>query len=555
MASHARPRPPWGVLGVICPALFMMVLDTSIVHMAIPVMMKDLATGLDQVLWIVNAYVLSYAILMITAGRLGDRFGPKRVYLAGLLLFTLASALCGLSDGAVELIALRALQGVGAALLTPQTGALVTALFPPQRRGAAFGVLTSVIGVSIVAGPLLGGLLVSRAGWQWIFFVNVPVGIVALVSAAVFVPEPGPRGNRGWDPTGLALVTGGLTALTFGLLEGGRYGSGAIAGPVTVPWVLGTGIVLLVLFAVQQWRRGTATGRPAPGPHRQALLPRSLFAHRDFGLANAIGAGVHFAVIGSVLPITLFLQQVLGCSALRAGLVTAPTPLAAAAVAQVAGRLADRVGGKSLLLAGLLTYAVGLALIALSARPGMNPWHLLPAMLVADIGIGCVLASVTKIGMDAVDGALAGPASGVLNTTRQVGGVLGSAAGGALLQSRTAVAVHQQALDTAGLLPEAVRRPFVAGVDRGVTRGLTAGAGTDVPVPGSLDPHSAELFHSLAVAAYRHGFVAAMRDTALLPIGVLLFGAVCCLAVTGARGTRREPVRGGERRHTRARTP
>ncbi|QEV21775.1 DHA2 family efflux MFS transporter permease subunit [Streptomyces alboniger] len=518
MAKHARPRCPWTALGVICVGFFMIVLDTTIVHVAVPAMLEDLDAGLDRILWIVNAYVLTYAVLMITAGRFGERFGPRRVYLAGLLLFTLASGLCALAESAGQLIALRAVQGVGAALLTPQTGAFVTVLFPPERRGAAFGVLTSAIGLSIVAGPLLGGFLVTCAGWQWIFLVNVPVGLAALVAAFVLLPRPAPVRRHGWDLAGLVLVTTGLTAFTFGLLESDHAGSASIAGPVTAPWVLASGLVLLSVFVLQQRR---TKGRP--------LLPRALFAHRDFGLANLIGAGIHFAVIGSAFPVALFLQSVLGCSAWEAGLVTAPTPLAAVAVAQVAGRLVDRFGGKALLLVGLLTYAGGLALIVVLARPGMNPWGLLPGLLVADIGIGCVLAPVTHLAMNTVDSSMAGAASGVLNTTRQVGGVLGSAAVGTLLQYRLAADAHQRRLTAAELLPRAARRAFVS--DPGGE------------VPAFLDPRGVDLFLRLGAQAQRQGFVDAMRETALLPIGVLLLGAACCLALSG--GTRRSGADSG----------
>ncbi|WP_051819178.1 MFS transporter [Streptomyces sp. NRRL S-920] len=518
MAMHARPRCSWTVLGAICTGFFMIVLDTTIVHVAVPAMLEDLDAGLDRILWIVNAYVLTYAVLMITAGRLGERFGPRPVYLTGLLLFTLASGLCALADSVGELIALRALQGVGAALLTPQTGVFVTVLFPPGRRGAAFGVLTSVIGLSIVAGPLLGGFLVTCAGWQWIFLVNVPVGLAAFVAAVRLLPRLAPVRRQGWDPVGLVLVTAGLTAFTFGLLESDHAGSASIAGLVPAPWVFASGLVLLAVFVVQQRR---TKGRP--------LLPRALFAHRNFGLANLIGAGIHFAVIGSALPVTLFLQGVLDCSPWEAGLVTAPTPLAAVAVAQAVGRLVDRFGGKPLLLAGLLTYASGLALIAVDARPGMNPWGLLPGLLVADIGIGCVLAPVTHIGMAPVNSSLAGAASGVLNTTRQVGGVLGSVAVGTLLQYRLAANVHERRLTAADSLPRAARRAFVSDPDG--------------EVPGFLDPRGVDLFLRLGVQAQKQGFVDAMRETALLPIGVLLLGAACCLVLRG--GTRRTGVDGG----------
>ncbi|GAA0595617.1 DHA2 family efflux MFS transporter permease subunit [Streptomyces crystallinus] len=441
-------RAPWVALSVLCTGFFMIVLDTTIVHVAIPAMMRATAADLDQVLWVVNAYLISYAVFMIPAGRLGTRYGPRRVHLVGLALFTAASALCGCAASVGQLLAWRALQGLGAALVTPQIGAFIAALFPTRRRGAAFGALTSVMGLSIVAGPLLGGVLVTRVGWQWIFMINVPVGIAVLLLSATLLPAPPPTGRRGTDLLGVALVTTGLTTLTFALLGSGQ----PLRGPA-----LCAGVAFLVLFLVQQ-----RCNRRSP------LLPHALFARRDFAVANGIGAAVHFAVIGSATPIALLLQQQLHLTALRSALLTAPTPLAAAAAAHISGRLADRIGGKPLVIAGLLTYAYGLALLGAQARPGMDPWELLPAMLLADLGIGSALAPLTKIAMDAVDSRHAGPASGVLNTSRQVGGLLGGAAVGALISRQSgpptaesarpggatdyASALHSTTLLTSGVL-------------------------------------------------------------------------------------------------------
>lgn len=426
-------RAPWVALSVLCTGFFMIVLDTTIVHVAIPAMMQDMATDVDQVLWVVNAYLITYAVFMIPAGRLGTRYGPRRIHLAGLALFTAASALCGCAGSVGELLAWRALQGLGAALVTPQIGAFIAVLFPARRRGAAFGALTSVMGLSIVAGPLLGGVLVTRVGWHWIFMINVPVGIAVLLLSATLLPAPPPHGRRGTDLLGVALVTTGLTTLTFALLGSGRPHRAA---------ALCAGTAFLILFFVQQ-RANT----------RSPLLPHALFARRDFAVANGIGAAVHFAVIGSATPIALLLQQQLHLTALRSALLTAPTPLAAVAAAHIAGRLADRIGGKPLVIGGLLTYAYGLALLGAQARPGMDPWELLPAMLLADLGIGSALAPLTKIAMDALDSRHAGPASGVLNTSRQVGGLLGGATVGALMSRQSGAPVPESARPTDGAGP------------------------------------------------------------------------------------------------------
>ncbi|WP_371656297.1 MULTISPECIES: DHA2 family efflux MFS transporter permease subunit [unclassified Streptomyces] len=468
--EQVHGRAPWVALSVLGTGLFMTVLDTTIVHVALPAMMHGLATDLDHVLWVVNAYLISYAVFMIPAGRLGTRYGPKRIHLTGLALFTLSSALCGCAGSIGQLLAWRALQGLGAALVTPQIGAFVAVLFPSHRRGAAFGALTSVMGLSIVAGPLLGGLLVTGIGWQWIFAINVPAGIAVLVLSFVLLPAPPPSGRRGADPLGVALVTVGLTSLTFALLGTGHPLRGQ---------ALCAGLGCLVLFFVQQ-RCDT----------RSPLLPRTLFARRDFVLANGIGAALHFAVIGSATPIALFLQQQLGRTALQSALLTAPTPLAAAAAAHVSGRLADRIGGKPLVIGGLLTYAYGLALLGSQARPGMDPWELLPAMLLADLGIGAALAPLTTLAMAAVDSRHAGPASGVLNTSRQIGGILGGAAVGALITRQT-------------------------------TSAATPSAGSG---------------HATGAATAAADYASALHTTTLLTTGVLFLAAISAAALAPAAG-------------------
>lgn len=217
--ARLRSRNPWLALGALCLGLFMILLDTTIVNIAVPSMLTDLHTGLDEILWVVNIYVLAYAVPLIVAGRLGDRFGRKKLYVIGLVVFTGASGLCGVADSGEQLIVARAVQGVGAALMNPQTLAFVTVLFPPAKRGAAFGAWSAVTGMSTIAGPLLGGLIVEKLDWQWIFFVNVPVGVCGLLLVLLWVPESRTQARHSFGPLGIALLTGALFAVTFGLLE------------------------------------------------------------------------------------------------------------------------------------------------------------------------------------------------------------------------------------------------------------------------------------------------------------------------------------------------
>src|SRR3979409_849326 len=250
--AQARTN-PWLVLVVLCTGFFMILLDTTIVNVAIPAMSAGLNTTLDQILWVLNAYILVYAVLLITSGRLGDLYGQRNLFALGLAVFTVASALCGFAQDANQLIAARVLQGVGAALLTPQTLAILTTLFPPERRGAAFGIWAGVAGLATLAGPTIGGAIVTYIDWRWIFFVNVPIGIAALVATFVLVPDLRPGRRHGWDFLGTILATSGLFGVIFGLIEGERFNWGQIGSTViTIPEVIGVGDLLSGRFGTVQ---------------------------------------------------------------------------------------------------------------------------------------------------------------------------------------------------------------------------------------------------------------------------------------------------------------
>src|SRR5947199_2953007 len=254
--APARPQPahnPWLVLIALCIGFFMILLDTTIVNIAIPNMIDKLHASLDEILWVINAYILVYAVLLITAGRLGDLYGPKQLFQLGLAVFTLASAACGMAQNPGQLIVFRVLQGIGGALLTPQTLSVITTIFPAERRGAAFGLWGAVAGVATVAGPTLGGFIVSHWGWRWIFFVNVPIGIGALVMAAIVMPNLQLNRRHRLDFLGTALVTAALFAVTYGLIEGQPHDWGKVWGPVTIPMIIGAGVVLLAVFLLQQY--------------------------------------------------------------------------------------------------------------------------------------------------------------------------------------------------------------------------------------------------------------------------------------------------------------
>src|SRR6266705_3330924 len=267
---------PWAVLVVVSLGFFMTLLDLTIVNIAIPNMIDKLHASLDGVLWVLNAYALVLAVLVITAGRLGDLLGPRPMFLSGVAVFTAASVACGFAPSPGWLIGFRAVQGLGAAMLMPQTLTIITNTFPPERRGAAFGVWGAVAGVATIAGPTLGGLLVTAFDWRYIFFVNLPIGVVVLALAGIIIPDLRPGCRHRFDIPGVLLASAALLAICYGLVEGQKYNWGTITSFISIPLVLGTGVVLLALFLVAQKLL----------QDREPLIPFSVFRDRNYAVTN-----------------------------------------------------------------------------------------------------------------------------------------------------------------------------------------------------------------------------------------------------------------------------
>jgi EmrB/QacA subfamily drug resistance transporter len=417
----------WAVLLTLGLGFFMTLLDLTIVNIAIPDMSRGLHASLAEIGWVINAYVIVLAVLMITGGRLGDLRGKRGLFIAGVATFTVASLACGLSQTAGEVITARAFQGLGAAFLMPQTMSVIIATFPAERRGTALGVWGGIAGLATIAGPTIGGLLVGGLGWRWIFFVNLPIGAVVIVLALLVLPEvKSDRGQR-LDMPGVLLASAALVAITFGLVEGQQYDWGRVWSFVSIPLIIAAGVVLLVAFLLVQARRQGS----------DPLLPFGLFADRSFALMSGANLLVAVGLIGMALPLTIYLQSALAFSPLKAGLTMAPSSLMAGIVAPFAGRLANK-GGRYLVASGFTLYAGGLGLIAVMAGPSSNWYDLLPGFLLAGLGTGCTMSPMQTIATRNVPPRLAGGASGVLNTIRQTGSALGSAVVLAVLQSRLA---------------------------------------------------------------------------------------------------------------------
>lgn len=453
---------PWAGLLALCIGFFMILVDMSIVAVAQPHIMAALSADVNQIVWVSSVYLLTYAVPLLIAGRLGDKIGPKTVYQVGLVVFTAASVWCGLSTSIGMLIAARALQGVGAALITPQTMALVTRMFPPERRGAAMGVWGTVAGVATLVGPLLGGILTDSFGWEWIFFINVPVGVVGLILAQILVPRVETHDHR-FDWLGVLLSALGLSALVFGIQEGQSYDwSGGI-------WALiAFGALMMVAFIV--WEARTRT---------EPLVPLGLFRDRNFSVANVGISTVGFAVSGTMIPLMFFLQFVGGMSPTRSALVMVPMALLTGIGAPIVGRILDRVHPRNIISLGLFGYAVATALAGILFEPGTPVWQLLIPTYLMGLSSSCIWAPLAATATRNLPWQVAGAGAGVYNTTRVVGSVIGTAAIGALMMNRLAVKLpgvdmnhHEGAV--AQRLPEPLRGGFAEAMGQSLYLGAAA---------------------------------------------------------------------------------
>jgi len=516
---------PWLVLAVVCAGVFMILLDITIVNIAIPSIVDSLDASLDQILWVINGYILSYAVLLITAGRLGDMCGQRALFAAGLVVFTVSSAFCGFAQNTDQLIAGRVLQGIGGALLTPQTLAIMTTIFPSERRGAAFGIWGAVAGVSTITGPTVGGYIVTNWGWHWIFFINVPIGLLALVATFLIVPDLRPGRSHHLGIIGVILASLGLLGILFGLIEGQRHDWGVVWEWVTIPMIIAAGIVVLIAFAL--WERWQS----------EPLVPGILLQNRNFVIMNWVVVTMSFGMLGLFLPITIYFQSVLGMTALNAGLTMVPMSITSMFVAPVAGRLADKTGGKYLVMLGLLLFAVGMALVAYLASPVATGATFVLPLVVAGFGMGCIFAPMAMVAMRDISPQVAGAASGVFTMTRQLGAVIGSAAVGAVLQNRLAAELKDKTVVFADQLPPEFRQPFIDGFANAGSDGLEVGPSQtgSFDLPADVPAQVVEQLQQIAQEVFANAFVAAARPTLALPIAVLLVGFLAAFAIDNRR--------------------
>jgi EmrB/QacA subfamily drug resistance transporter len=451
----ARPENPWNALWAMMVGFFMILVDATIVAVANPTIMEQLGADYDGVIWVTSAYLLAYAVPLLVAGRLGDVYGPKNLYLAGLAVFTAASLWCGLAGSIEMLIAARVVQGIGAALLTPQTLSTITRIFPAERRGVAMSVWGATAGVATLVGPLAGGVLVGGLGWQWIFFVNVPIGILGLALAVWLVPVLPTQAHR-FDVLGVVLSGVGMFLIVFALQEGQSRD--------WAPWVWATGAVgIAVMVAFVCWQ-AVNTAEP--------LIPLRIFKDRDFSLANVGVATIGFAVTAMILPLMFYAQTVCGLSPIRSALLTAPTAIASGALAPVVGRIVDRAHPTPVIGFGFSAMAIGLTWLAVEMTPTTPIWRLLLPQLVMGIGMAFIWSPLAATATRNLPPDLAGAGSGVYNATRQVGSVLGSAGIAAYMTSRIgaempgAASAAPRGEGAAAELPEFLHAPFAAAMSQ-----------------------------------------------------------------------------------------
>lgn len=412
-------RNPWPALLALVVGFFMILLDMTIVAVANPAIMTSLHADISQVIWVTSAYLLTYAVPLLVTGRLGDRFGPKNIYLMGLAVFTAASLWCGVSGTIGMLIAARAAQGIGAALMTPQTMAVITRTFPPDRRGAAMGLWGGVAGLATLVGPILGGVLVDGLGWEWIFIVNVPVGVVAFALAVWLVPAL-PTHEHKFDIPGVLLSGIGMFLLVFGIQEGNSYD-----WSLRIWLLIAAGAVVLAVFVVNQARN---KGEP--------LLPLSLFRDRNFALSNAAIAAMGAAVTSLMVPTYFYLQAVREMSPTESALVFAPMAIVTGFSAPLVGKFADKLHPRIVPTIGFGLFALSVFCFAALMEPDSSLiWFLLAAAL-AGFANACIWAPLAATATHNLPVQQAGAGAGVYNTTRQVGSVLGSAAISALVAAR-----------------------------------------------------------------------------------------------------------------------
>ena len=467
---------PWPALWALVLGFFMILVDQTIVSVATPAIMDGLGADVNEVVWVTSAYLLAFAVPVLITGRLGDRVGPKKVYMTGLSIFTLASLWCGLTTTIDQLILARVVQGFGASMMTPQTMAVITRLFPADKRGQALSLWGATAGVATLVGPILGGILVDGLGWEWIFLINVPVGVVAFVLALRLVPRLDTHVHR-FDVLGVVLSAIGMFLLVFGIQEGEDYDWGTITGPISVWSLIAAGLIVIAIFIGWQ-----AINK------REPLMPLPLFRDRNFSLANLAITTVGFAITAFSFPLMLYAQAVRGLSPTESALLLIPMAVISGVLAPFVGKLTDRVHPRYVAGVGLASLPISLVWLSVVMAPDTPIWELMLPISLLGVANGFMWAPLGSTATRNLPMHQAGAGAGIYNATRQIGAVLGSASIAALMQAR--LATHLPSGSSGGASEAGVRE----------------------------------------LPAFLHaGFSQAMADSLLLPAGVIVVGLIAAL--------------------------
>lgn len=503
------------VLLTMCFALAMAMLDNTVVNVALPTISRELGAGVSELQWIVDGFVLAFASLLLTGGIVGDRYGRKKTFLTGLVVFTAASLGCGLSQNTAQLIAARSVQGAGAALLLPGTLSIITVTFPPHERARAIGLWAGVSGLALALGPTVGGLMVERLGWESVFFLNIPIGVVAYAVATRTVRESVSPEQRRLDVPGLLLGTSALFLVTFGLIESNERGW---TDPLIVGSLIGSGILL---GAFLTWERRS--------PH--PMMPLRFFRIPAFSAGSTVAFSVSLGMFATFFFLSLYMQTIRGYTAFEAGVRFLPMTLAIIATAPNAGRYAQKHGSRIPMTYGLILAGGGLLVLS---RLSVETSYLLilPVFAVMGHGMGSTMAPMTAAVMNAVGHERAGLGSAMTNTSREVGGVFGIALLGTVLTTRLRHAI-EPALVPIGL-SEPQRQSVVAAaghgaIDPGLLRALSPGQRAGV------------------ADAFRQSFMSGFRLSLVIGGLVLLFAALIANRFIPGRAAAREVLatRGG----------
>ncbi len=496
----------WWTLGAMCLALFMIMLDNTVVNVALPSIQRDLDTSISGLEWIVNGYTLSFAVLLVVGGRLGDIFGRRKMFVLGVVIFTLSSVTAGFAPDNFSLVASRVVQGAGAALMMPGTLSIITDAFPPSERGKAIGTWAGVSAVALAIGPVLGGFLTEHVDWRAIFFINVPVGALAILAATFAVRESRDTTvGRRVDVLGVTVLTVSLTALVLALIEGNTWGweSTAIIG------LIAGSVMAFILFVVVERRV------------RAPIIEFALFNSRNFIGAVTVAFIISFAMLGVFFFFALYMQNILGYSPLEAGIRFLPTTLVIMVLAPLAGRLADRIGPRWPMVIGMTLISVSLYLLS-TIEVGTTFSHILPGFMLLGAGIGMTMSPMSTAAMNSVATAKAGVASGVLSMFRMVGGTFGIAALGALFQAQAKSRLNET-FSGAGL----------TGTERtDFAHQLTGGA---PQVDGLSAAQAAKV-----TAAGQDAFVYGLSHAMVLSLSVAIIGVLVALLMIRGHGKSHE---------------